>query len=145
MKLKLFYRTDSHVEKYCPNDNGVKTSFPSKTIIDLLDDPHFGGGMRVVQDLFIEYWDSKYRDIKLLIQYGRKMRNKTIFKRLGFLLEINELADNRTIKSLQNKISAGYSTFSPSAKSKFFIRKWNLQVSTMWKQEYDQLKKKFLD
>ena len=119
----------------------VKVSDPSKTIIDLLDDPHFGGGMRVVQDFFMEYWDSEYKDLKLLIRYGKRMRNKTIFKRLGFLLELNKLVDNRTIKSLQNKISAGYSTFSPSVKSKFFIRKWNLKVSTMWKKEYDRQKR----
>ena len=120
----------------------VKVSDPSKTIIDLLDDPSFVGGIRVVQDFFMEYWNSEHRNFKLLIRYGKRMRNKTIFKRLGFLLEINELVDNRTIKSLQNKISAGYSAFSPSTKSKFFIRKWNLKVSNMWKQEYDWLKRK---
>ena len=119
----------------------VKVSDPSKTIIDLLDDPHLGGGMRVVQDFFMEYWDSEHRDIKLLIRYGRRMRNKTIFKRLGFLLEINKLVDNRTIKPLQNKISAGYSAFDPSIRGKFFIRKWNLKVSTMWKEKYDRQKR----
>ena len=95
----------------------------------------------MVQDFFMEYWNSEHRDLKLLIRYGKRMRNKTIFKRLGFLLEINELVDNHIIKSLQNKISAGYSAFSPSTKSKFFIRKWNLKVSPMWKEEYDQLKR----
>ena len=123
------------------NNVKVKISDPSKTVIDLLDDPHLGGGMRVVQDFFMEYWNTGYRDIKLLIQYGRKMRNKTIFKRLGFLLEINELVDDRTIKSLQNKISAGYSAFDPSVRGNFFIRKWNLQVSTMWKKKYDKQKR----
>ena len=119
----------------------VKISDPSKTIIDLLDDPHLGGSMRVVQDFFMEYWDSEHRDLKLLIRYGKKMRNRTIFKRLGFLLELNKLVDNRTIKSLQNKISAGYSAFDPSVKGKFFIRKWNIKVSTMWRKEYDRQKR----
>ena len=123
------------------NNVKIKVSDPSKTIIDLLDDPHLGGGMRVVQDFFMEYWDSEHRDIKLLIRYGRRMRNKTIFKRLGFLLEINKLVDNRTINPLQNKISAGYSAFDPSIKGKFFIRKWNLKVSTMWKEKYDRQKR----
>ena len=119
----------------------IKVSDPSKTIIDLLDDPHLGGSMRVVQDFFIEYWDSEHRDLKLLIRYGKRMRNRTIFKRLGFLLALNKLVDNRTIKSLQNKISAGYSAFDPSVKGKFFIRKWNIKVSTMWKKEYDRHKR----
>ena len=118
----------------------VKVSDPSKTIIDLLDDPPFGGGMWAIQDFFMEYWRSKHRDLKLLIRYGRRMRNKTIFKRLGFLLEINKLVDDRTIKSLQNKISTGYSAFEPHIKSNFFIKKWNLKVSTAWKEKYSQLK-----
>ena len=105
------------------NNVKVKVSDPSKTIIDLLDDPYFGGGMRVVQDFFMEYWDTKHRDIRLLIQYGKKMRSKTIFKRLGFLLELNKLVDNCTIKALHNKISIGYSAFDPSVRGKFFIRK----------------------
>ena len=119
----------------------VKISDPSKTIIDLLDDPFFGGGMRVVQDFFIEYWDSEYRDLKRLIRYAKRMKNKTIFKRLGFLLELNEFVDKGTIKSLQNKISSGYSAFDPSVKGRFFIRKWNLKVSPMWKEEYDRQKR----
>ena len=123
------------------NNVKVKISDPSKTIIDLLDDPYLGGSMRVVQDFFMEYWDSEHKDLKLLIRYGKRMRNKTIFKRLGFLLELNKLVDNRTIKSLQNKISAGYSAFDPSVKGKFFIRKWNIKVSTMWKKEYDRQKR----
>ena len=60
---------------------------------------------------------------------------------MGFLLELNKLVDNRTIKSLQNKTSSGYSAFDPSVGGKFFIRKWNLKVSTMWKKEYDQQKR----
>ena len=114
----------------------VKVSDPSKTIIDILDDPPFGGGMWAIQDFFREYWRSKHRDLKLLIRYGQRMRNKTIFKRLGFLLEINKLVDDRTIKSLQNKISAGYSDFDPSVKGNLFIKKWNLKVPTTYKKEY---------
>ena len=123
------------------NNVQVKVSDPSKTIIDLLDDPSLGGSMRVVQDFFREYWDSEYRDIKKLILYGKKMRNKTIFKRLGFLLEINELADKRILQSLQDKISSGYSTFDPKVGGQFFIRKWGLKVSTMWKAKYDRQKR----
>lgn len=123
------------------NNVKVKVSDPSKTIVNLLDDPSLGGSMRVVQNFFREYWDSEYRNIKKLILYGKKMRNKTIFKRLGFLLDLNELADKHTIESLRGKISSGYSMFDPKVRGKFFIRKWGLRVSTMWKAKYEQQKR----
>ena len=72
----------------------IQVSDSSKTIIDLLDDPALGGGMRVIKDFFIEYWESGYRNIDRLIEYAEKMKNKTIFKRLGFLLEAGGLLDS---------------------------------------------------
>ena len=119
----------------------IKVSNPSKTIIDLLDDPSLAGSMRIVEDFFLEYWNTDYRNIKLLIQYGKKMKNKTIFKRLGFLLEINNLAPAYIIKSLQKKISTGYSKFDPSVRSTFFINKWKLKISHLWKEKYDHKKR----
>lgn len=122
------------------NSVKIPVSDPSKTIIDLLDDPPFGGGMRSVMDFFMEYWSSEYKNIDLLIKYARKMRNKTIFKRLGFLLEIKEIADSKTIKRLKKNISSGYSEFDPSIEGACVLRKWNLKISRFWKKEYDSKK-----
>ena len=44
------------------------------------------------------------------------------------------------IQSLQDKISSGYSTFDPKVGGQFFIRKWGLKVSTMWKAKYKNKK-----
>ena len=118
----------------------IRVSDPTKTMIDLLDDPTMGGGMRVIDEFFLEYWQSKHRDVELLIQYAKKMRNKTIFKRLGFLLETRNLAGVDTIDFLRKNISTGYSELDPSVKSKFFLRKWNLKISLAWKREYDRKK-----
>ena len=123
------------------NTTKIKVSNPTKTIIDFLDDPVFGGGIRVIEDFFIEYWKSEHRDIGLLIQYAKKMKNKTIFKRLGFLLESRNLVDSNVIESLRKKISSGYSEFDPSIKSKHILRKWNLKISLSWKKEYDRKKR----
>ena len=115
----------------------MQVSGPSKTIIDLLDDPALGGGMRVVKDFFTEYWESEHRNIDLLIDYAGKMKNKTIFKRLGFLLEAGEFLDSETIERLREKISSGYSKFDTTMKNVHFIRKWNLKIPSSWKEEYD--------
>ena len=115
----------------------IQISDPSKTIIDLLDDPALGGGMRVIKDFFIEYWKSEHRSIDLLINYGDKMKNKTIFKRLGFLLETGEFLDSQAINRLRKKISSGYSDFDTTIKNIHFIRKWNLKIPSSWKKKYD--------
>ncbi len=82
-------------------------------------------------DFFMEYWDTDYKDIKLLIQYIKKVKNRAIFKRLGFLLEVNNLVDSNVVNFLQKHISSGYSNFDPTVKSNFFIRKWNLKISRL--------------
>ena len=122
------------------NSKKIEVSDPTKTIVDFFDDPTFGGGMRVVEDFFLEYWESEYKDMDLLIQYAKKMKNKTIFKRLGFLLEIRKLVDSHIIEILKRNISSGYSEFDPSMKSKHLLRRWNLKIPLSWKREYDRKK-----
>ena len=116
----------------------IPISDPSKTIIDFLDDPAFGGGMRVVTDFFIEYWNSEYKNINLLIKYAKAMNNKTIFKRLGFLLEIKDLANPKIISRLKKNISSGYSEFDPLINGSCILRKWNLKIPRSWKEQYDR-------
>ena len=123
------------------NSLKIRVSDPSKTMIDLLDDTVMGGGMRVIDELFLEYWHSTHRDMDLLIQYAKKMRNKTIFKRLGFLLEIRNLADIETIDMLRKNISSGYSELDPSMKSTVILKRWNLKIPLVWKREYDRKKR----
>lgn len=120
------------------NSTKIKISNPTKTMIDFLDDPVFGGSMRAIEDFFMEYWESKHKDMDLLIKYAKKMRNKTIFKRLGFLLETGGLVSPHKIELLRKNISSGYSEFDPSMKSKYFLRRWNLKLPYSWKKEYDR-------
>ena len=123
------------------NSVKIKVSDPSKTMVDLLDDPVLGGGMRVTKDFFMEYWNSKHKNIKLLLRYAKKMKNKTIFKRLGFLLESTGLGSPKLIQSLRKQISSGYSEFDPSVKGRCILRKWNLKILHTWKKEYDRKKR----
>ena len=119
----------------------IKVSGPSKTIIDFLDDPTFGGGMRAVADFFMEYWSSEYKNRDLLLKYAGQMNNKTIFKRLGFLLEIKGLAEPKIIAFLKKNISSGYSEFDPSTRGSYVLRRWNLKISSHWKSKYDRKKR----
>jgi len=46
----------------------VNVSDPTRTVVDLLDAPELGGGIRTVVDILKSYFHSTYRDPKLLIR-----------------------------------------------------------------------------
>lgn len=118
----------------------VKISDPTKTMIDILDDPKMVGGISVVCDFFSEYFESKYYDFELLTQYAHEMRNKTIFKRLGLILETKFNVSDENLTLLSKNISSGLSEFDPITPSKNVIKKWRLKVPAFWKKEYDRKK-----
>jgi len=111
----------------------IPVSDPTKTIVDLLDDPSLVGGMRVVKDIFLEYKDSEYFTPDQLISYAEIMKNKTIFKRLGFLIGtmgLNKIIDKY---NLTDRISKGYSIFDPGIENTSIINKWKLRIPKIWK------------
>ncbi|MGH9047164.1 MAG: type IV toxin-antitoxin system AbiEi family antitoxin domain-containing protein, partial [Acidimicrobiales bacterium] len=65
--------------------NKVAVSDPSRTVIDVLDNPSLGGGIRTVADVLAEYLRSEHRDDEMLVRYGDRLGNRAAFKRLGYL------------------------------------------------------------
>ena len=118
----------------------VKISDPTKTIIDLLDDPKLVGGITIVCDFFSEYLNSEYCNIELLIKYAQEMNNKTIFKRLGLLFETKFEASEEILSLILKNISTGLSEFDPTIPSEYIITRWRLKTSRYWKMEYDRKK-----
>ena len=104
----------------------VQVSDPHKTIIDMLDDPSVGGGIRSVIDLFQQYLSSSNCDFNILTQYADRMKNKTIFKRLGFILSRTKPQEVNWITYCLERLSEGNSQLDPSIKGKRLIKKWKL-------------------
>ena len=65
----------------------VPVSDVHRTIVDMLDDPALGGGIQHVSDCFDSYLKRDNRDDQKLIEYGERLNNGAVFKRLGFLAE----------------------------------------------------------
>ncbi len=65
----------------------VHLSDPTRTVVDILDDPSIGGGIRHVADILETYLADERRNDSLLLEYAHKLGNRTVFKRLGYLLE----------------------------------------------------------
>jgi predicted transcriptional regulator of viral defense system len=110
--------------------NKVEVSDPSRTIVDILDDPKIGGGIRHVADVLVAYFDSEHSDEKTLITYIARFGNRTIYKRLGYLIETLGISAPHVIELCREYLSAGLSLLDPSVRAPSRITKrWNLRVN----------------
>jgi len=95
-----------------------------------LDDPSIGGGMRHIAEVLRQYFEREYRDEAKLLEYMKWLNNRTVYKRLGYIIEILNLKFPHIIEICRSNISKGYSTFDPTVSAKGrFLRRWNLQVN----------------
>ena len=65
----------------------VDVSDPARTIVDMLDDPAIGGGIRHVSDCLGAFLNEAGTAPEALIATAERFDNGAVFKRLGFLLE----------------------------------------------------------
>jgi predicted transcriptional regulator of viral defense system len=114
--------------------NKVEVSDPSRTIVDILNDPTIGGGIRHVAEVLVAYFESEHRDEDILLDYVERFGNRTVYKRLGYLAETLGILAPRTIQICRGKISAGLSILDPSIHAPGKITKrWNLRVNVFVK------------
>jgi predicted transcriptional regulator of viral defense system len=108
----------------------VLISDPAKTLVDVLDDPYIGGGIRNVGSILQAYLSHPRRDDSLLLEYINKLGNRSVFKRLGYLLETTNMNEKKLIEECQQSISSGVTMLDPTATHKGrILRKWNLRIN----------------
>ncbi|MCU1493506.1 MAG: hypothetical protein JWO62_1270 [Acidimicrobiaceae bacterium] len=54
----------------------VEVSDPSRTVIEVLDDPRLGGGIRTVAEVLREYLRGELRNDDRLVNYGDRLGNR---------------------------------------------------------------------
>lgn len=118
----------------------IYISDPTKTIVDLFDDSNLVGGMAIVKDIFAEYIESEYYNFNLLLSYIQKIGNKSIYKRLGFLLDTSFAVSEEQLSTIRAGMSEGYSIFDSTIASPCTVLKWRLKTSNSWKTLYDRKK-----
>jgi predicted transcriptional regulator of viral defense system len=108
----------------------MRVSDPSRTIVDILDDPDIGGGVRQCADAVRAYFEGEHRNERLLLNYVERRRNRTVFKRLGYLLEVLGIeAPDVTERCLAGQ-SKGLSLLDPTLEARGKITKrWNLRIN----------------
>jgi predicted transcriptional regulator of viral defense system len=111
----------------------VLISDPSRVIIDILNIPKLGGGIRSVADIFTGYLKSEYKNLTLLAEYAKKLNNGAIYKRLGFLLEQFAPEEKELITLCNKGLSFGNAKLDPQLECNHLITRWRLWVPENWK------------
>ena len=106
----------------------VDVSDPTRTVVDLLDKPELGGGIRTVIDILKSYFQSTYRDPKLLILYADQLGNKAVFKRLGYLATLDAPGEAALIADCRQRLSAGNAKLDPKLPAERLVTAWRLWI-----------------
>ena len=108
----------------------IQISDPSRTVIDMLDDPGVGGGIRQIADVLASYFGEPARNDAQLLEYARRLGNRTVFKRLGYLLEACGIDAPAVAEACHKEMSTGLSLLDPTAKpAGRILKRWNLRVN----------------
>jgi predicted transcriptional regulator of viral defense system len=105
----------------------VSLSDPEKTVVDCLDHPEHAGGIPLVAAALREAWSSL--DFPRVLRYARRMRNSTVLKRLGYLLEASgRVAEAARVGS--GPLREGYSKLDPKFPPTGRIsERWKLRIN----------------
>lgn len=109
----------------------IPISDPHRTIIDMLDRPETGGGIRHAADCLAAYLASKYANTAKLIEYGQRVGSGAIFKRLGFLLEEHNLG-REVVDQCRPLLTTGYAKLDPALPKDRLVTRWRLWVPATW-------------
>jgi predicted transcriptional regulator of viral defense system len=100
----------------------------ARTVIDVLDTPRLGGGIRHVADILHAYLEE--RDPKTLVEYGDRLDNHTLFKRLGYLVEKIDPAQNQLLAACNDRVSKGISALDPDGPAGGRrVMRWALRIN----------------
>ena len=108
----------------------VAVSDPSRTIVDVLDEPALGGGIRHVAEVVAEYFAGEQRADDSLLAYAERLGNRTVFKRLGYLLESAGAEAPELVDACLERRSSGVTDLDPAVRRRGRIStRWNLRIN----------------
>lgn len=106
----------------------IHLSDPTKTVIDMLDDPAVGGGVRTVEDILKAHLASQEKDLDRLLDYASRMKNGAVDKRLGYLLERSGIVEEKILSKVRARLTQGNAKLDPALPAARLITRWRLWV-----------------
>lgn len=113
----------------------IEVSDPTRTVLDMLNDPQLGGGIRSTVDMLANYLRSEKKDLSLLLDYAGRLGNGAVYKRLGFLLERLSPSDQDVIARCQERLTAGNAKLDTQLPADRLITRWRLWAPLEFLQE----------
>ena len=107
----------------------VSVSDIEKTILDSLERPDLCGGLKeIIRGIWIKH---KIINWKKLLKYSKKFRTKAAIKRLGFILECLNLADDYRHLLTEVIVEAkDYILLDPDGpKEGKYLKRWRIQIN----------------
>jgi predicted transcriptional regulator of viral defense system len=92
-------------------DTRLRFADPARTVVDILDTPRLSGGIRHGAEVLVAYLDEQ--DPAYLIEYGDRLGNRAVFKRLGYLAETLDLDLPSLVSACKERLSSGISALEP--------------------------------
>ena len=116
------------VSHWVTKQETVQVSDIERTVIDGLRRPEYCGGLtEVAKGLWIQ---REKIHISKLVEYALRLRIGAVIRRLGFLLELYEIATPDAVRALQRRLTSTYVTLDPvlPAEGKY-LRRWRLRLN----------------
>jgi len=112
----------------------IPVSDPTRTILDISNDPALAGGIRPATDMLVNYLRSESKNLSLLIEYAARLGKGAVFKRLGFLLEKLAPDETEIIDQCRARLTAGNAKLDPKRNNPKLVTRWRLWVPKYWKE-----------
>ncbi len=113
----------------------ILVSDPTRTMLDMLNDPSLGGGIRSTADMLRNYLRSENKNLELLTEYAERFGNGAVFKRLGFLLERSAPDEVKAIDKCRTRLTTGNAKLDPKLRADKLITRWRLWLPESWAKE----------
>ena len=125
IKPKQYFGTSKH---WISKQESVEISDLERTILDGLRQPQYCGGITdVAKGLWMRHADIR---VAKLIDYAKRLHVGSVYRRLGYLLELFSIATATELQTLRNTLTAAYVLLDPSLPSEGpHVAKWRLQLN----------------
>ncbi len=111
------------------HDCRLRLADPARTVIDVLADLSLSGGIRLAAEILESYLLDHPGDV--LIEYGDRLGNGALFKRLGYLIEQLGLDQASLVAACRQRLTGGVVLLDPTLSDRGLrISEWGLRLNT---------------
>jgi predicted transcriptional regulator of viral defense system len=110
----------------------VQLSDPARTVVDMLANPALADGVRPAAEVLKVFLREHGTSAPALVDYGDRLENGAMFKRLGFLLEAEGLGQTDLVVACRKRWRSSYVKLDPSIPVPRLVTVWGLWVPKRW-------------